>query len=100
MGRQVEICRLSAAVDDDGQNEFSCYVMPERNISKHASDVNKLEITQINGQRSLCHNGEPVKSTTKDEAFLSFIDYIARVSDRNGDNENNGKNIPVLIGHN
>ena len=69
--------------------------MPERNISKHASDVNKLEITQINGQRSLCHNGEPVKSTTKDEAFLSFIDYIARVSDRNGDNENNGKNIPV-----
>ena len=31
---------------------------------------------------------------------MSFIDYIARVSDRNGDNENNGKNIPVLIGHN
>ena len=38
MGRQAEICQLSA-VDDDGQNEFSCYVMPERNISKHASDV-------------------------------------------------------------
>ena len=49
MGRQAEICGLSAAVDDDGQNEFSCNVMRERNVSKHASDVNKLEITQMNG---------------------------------------------------
>ena len=102
IGRQAEICQLSA-VDDDGENEFSCYVMPEGDISRNASNVNKLEISTKNGKRSLCHNGEPVKSITSDEALLSFIDYIARVSGMNEDKldkVNNAKNIPVLIAHN
>ena len=97
IGRQAEIFQLSA-VDDDGKNEFSCYVMPEGNISKNASIVNKLEISRCKGERLLCHNGHPVKSITKEQAFLSFINYITRITGVNKDN--NAKNIPVLIWHN
>ena len=38
MGKEAEICQLSA-IDDAGQNEFSCYIMPESNVSKHATEI-------------------------------------------------------------
>ena len=72
--------------------------MPEGDISKNASIVKKLEISRSKGERSLCHNGHPVKSITKEQAFLAFIDYITRITGVNKDD--NAKNIPVFIGHN
>ncbi|CAB3994908.1 Hypothetical predicted protein [Paramuricea clavata] len=67
-GLQAETCQLSAT-DDDGQNEFSCHIMPEGDVSKYAPEVNKLEISSINEQRELCHKREPVRCTTKNQAL-------------------------------
>jgi hypothetical protein len=41
MGKEPEICQL-LAINDTRQNEFSCYIMPESNATKHVSQVNKL----------------------------------------------------------
>ena len=96
MGKEAEICQLSA-IDDAEQNEFSCYILPESNVSKHASEVNKLEIFKENGKRVLYHQGQPVESTSLKEAQVLFTNYINKVT-------TNGKEmkecIPVLVGHN
>ena len=68
-GIEAEICQL-AAIDEDGQHEFTCYIMPKRNVTKYATDVNKLEILEIDGKKTLCHQGIPVKSLTKSEAYF------------------------------
>ena len=77
-GMQAEICQLWA-VDDDGQNEFSHYIMPKHNITKYASDVNKLELLTTNGQKTLLHKGHPIKRTLKDDALLMFIQHIENI---------------------
>ena len=100
-GIEAEICQL-AAIDEDGQHEFTCYIMPERNVTKYATDVNKLEILEIDGKRTLCHQGIPVKILTKSEALESFTNFLATNKSRcKADDDNIDKEIiPVLVGHN
>ena len=97
MGKEAEICQLSA-INDAGQNEFSCYIMPESNVSKHATEVNKLEIFKINRKRVLYHQGQPVQSSSLKEAQVSFINYINKVLSTN--DKEMKECIPVLVGHN
>ena len=99
-GIEAEICQL-AAIDEDGQHELTCYIMPERNITKYATDVNKLEILEIDGKRTLCHQGIPVKILTKSEALESFTNFLATNKSRCKTDDNIDKEIiPVLVGHN
>ena len=57
--------------------------------------MNRLELSTTNGEKTLLHKGHPVKSTSKDDAFLTFIDFIENVK-----STANTTIIPVLIGHN
>ena len=91
-GIEAEICQL-AAIDEDGQHEFTCYIMPERNITKYATDVNKLEILEIDGKRTLCHQEIPVQSLTKSEALESFTNFLATNKSRCKADDNIDKEI-------
>ena len=97
---EAEICQL-AAIDEDRQHGFTCYIMPERNVTKYATDVNKLEILEIDGKRTMCHQGIPVKSLTKSETLESFTNFLATNKSRCKADDNIDKEIiPVLVGHN
>ena len=52
IGKEAEIGQLSA-VDNGAENEFLCYILPERDTSKNASKVSKYEHSRINGLDSL-----------------------------------------------
>ena len=47
-GKMAELCQLSA-VSEDGQKEFSTFILPKGNISFGASLVNSLSVKNIKG---------------------------------------------------
>ena len=97
-GKAAQLCQLSA-VDKTGQNCFSEYILPDNDIDKYSTRVNKLTINSVNGKRTLFKDNLPLQTLTCQEATSQFFNYIQRCiqSRKSGTN----KNIcTVLIGHN
>ena len=96
-GKLAELCQL-ATVDRSGKN-FSCYILPNRDIDAHASKVNNLTIKTVNGIRTLCKDNHPVTVLTLEEALTQFLNFL-KVSTTTASKRTTKKVCTVLAGHN
>lgn len=96
-GKLAELCQL-AAVDKSGKN-FSCYILPNRDIDAHASKVNNLTIKTVNGIRTLCKDNHPVTVLPLEEALTQFLNFL-KASTTEASNRTTKKVYTVLAGHN
>ena len=77
MGKDAELCQI-AAINQAGDRSFVEYILPKKNIERHASKVNNLTIRTINGQRVLFKESSPVQTLTCEEALTHFISFIEK----------------------
>ena len=91
-GKEAEIIQLAA------QNElgktFSRFVLPTKDISFHASRINKFQLTTIGGKKILHRGGIRLETVSQAECLESFVNFIAASKDQNNDAK------VILIGHN
>jgi hypothetical protein len=97
-GKAAQLCQLSA-IDKSGHNSFSEYILPTKDIDKHASRVNKLSVKTLNGKRTLFKEITALKTLTCDDALSRFIVYL-KTSIDNLRRETTKYICTVLIGHN
>ena len=97
-GKAAQLCQLSA-IDKSGHNSFSEYILPTKDIDKHASRVNKLSVKTLNGKRTLFKETTTLKTLTCADALSRFIVYL-KTSIDNLRRETTKYICTVLIGHN
>ena len=68
MGKDAELCQI-AAMNQTGDLSFAEYILPNKNIERHALKVNNLTIRTINDQRALFKESNQVQTLTSDEAL-------------------------------
>ena len=96
LGREAELCQLSA-IDKSGRCSFSEYILPNNSIDISASEVNKLFVRTVNGQRTLFKEAQPLETVTSSEALSRFISFLESSVDRC----KTDKDVcTLLIGHN
>ena len=88
-GKQAEIIQL-AAEKERGQC-FSRFTLPTREISPHASRVNKFQTTCVGGKKILHRGGIPLQTVNVSECLQSFVDFLEA---------SQGADKIILIGHN
>lgn len=88
-GKQAEIIQL-AAEKERGQC-FSRFTLPTREISPHASRVNKFQTTCVGGKTILHRGGIPLQTVNVSECLQSFVDFLEA---------SQGADKIILIGHN
>ena len=74
-GKSAQLCQLSA-VDKTGENCFSKYILPDNDIDKYATRVNKLTVKSVEGKRTLFKDDVPLQTLTCQEATSQFVNYI------------------------
>ena len=75
MGKDAEPCQI-AAINQAGDRSFAEYILPNKNIERHASKVNNFTIRTINGQRALFKESNQVQTLTCDWALTHFVNFI------------------------
>ena len=95
-GKQAEILQL-AAQNERGET-FSRFTVPERNISPHATRVNKFQATWFGGKKVLHRGGILLETVGYNECLKSFVDFLQESSNVR-DIQSSSVNT-VLIGHN
>ena len=95
-GKQAEILQL-AAQNERGET-FSRFTVPERNISPHATRVNKFQATWFGGKKVLHRGGILLETVGYNECPKSFVDFLQESSNVR-DIQSSSVNT-VLIGHN
>ena len=73
-GKEAEIIQL-AAQTELGQT-FSRFVLPQKDISFHASRVNKFQTTSIGGKKILHRGGIRLETVSQAECLESFVNFI------------------------
>ena len=96
-GKLAELCQL-AAVDRSGKN-FSCYILPNRDMDAHASKVNNLTIKTVNGIRTLCKDYHPAAILPLEEALTQFLNFL-KASTTEASKRTTKNVCTVLAGHN
>ena len=91
-GKEAEIIQL-AAQTETGQI-FSRLILPNKDISFHASRVNKFQTTAIGGKKILHRGGIHLETVSQAECLESFVDFIAA-----SETQNDFAKV-ILIGHN
>ena len=98
MGKDADLCQI-AAINQAGDQSFSEYILPNKNIGKHASKVNNLTIQTINGQRALFKESNPVQMLTCNDTLTLFVSFIKKSVQEV--EKSTSKNVcSVLVGHN
>jgi DNA polymerase III epsilon subunit-like protein len=98
-GKSAQLCQLSA-VDKTGENCFSKYILPDNDIDKYATRVNKLTVKSVEGKRTLFKDDVPLQTLTCQEATSQFVNYIRSCIDFCKARTTNNYICTVLIGHN
>ena len=88
-GKGAQIFQLSAITKSG--NCFNEYILPTCNITHHASLINGLSITIINGKRTLLKDNNPVLSISLTQCLENFAKFIS---------SSESNSLTVLIGHN
>ena len=70
-GKTGQLCQI-AAVDKTGKNCFSQYVLPDNDIDKYATRVNKLTVKSVDVNRTLFKDDVALKTLTSQEA-ISYL---------------------------
>jgi len=73
-GKSIEVCQL-AAVDWPGK-QFSCYILPNREIDSYGSKVNKLTVKTVNGIRRLFKDNRPVEAFELSQVLRQFLTFL------------------------
>ena len=97
-GKAAEILQL-AAQTKQGQKCVK-YTLPEKNISPHATRVNKLQTTWIGGRKVLHRGGVFLETVTYNECLKSFGAFLEEISSLNVPADHSSSMNMVLIGHN
>ncbi|XP_022787160.1 uncharacterized protein LOC111327279 [Stylophora pistillata] len=96
-GKSAEVCQL-AAVDRSGK-QFSCYILPTRDIDSHASKVNKLTVKTVNGIRRLFNNNRLVEAFELSQVLRQFLTFL-RASIDSASTRSTKPVCTILAGHN
>ena len=96
-GKSAEICQL-AAVDRSGK-QFSCYILPNKDIDSYASKVNKLTVKTVNGTRRLLKENQPVVTSPLAEVLRQFVSFL-KASTNTASSQSTKPICTVLAGHN
>ncbi|CAH3174474.1 unnamed protein product [Porites lobata] len=89
-GKQAEIIQLAAETKEG--RSFSTFSTPKKEISPHASRVNKFKISWVGGKKCLYRGGNILQTVPFRECLRSFVDFLE---------ESKGScDKIVLIGHN
>ena len=97
-GKTAQLCQLSA-IDKTGQNCYSQYILPDKDIDKYATRVNKLTVKTVNGNRTLFKDDVALQTLTSQEAISRFVSYIQHCIDCCKARTRSDV-CTVLIGHN
>lgn len=89
-GKQAEIIQLAAETKEG--RSFSTFTTPKKEISPHASRVNKFKISWVGGKKCLYRGGNILQTVPFRECLRSFVDFLE-------DSKGSCDKI-VLIGHN
>ena len=96
-GKQAELCQLAAV--DRFDKQFSCYILPKKDIDPYASKVNKLTVKTVNGKRTLLKEGKPLITSTLQKVLTEFLTFLKESTTAAASNTT--KPIcTVLAGHN
>ena len=98
MGKNAELCEI-AAINQAGDRSFAEYILPNKNIERHASKVNNLTIRTVNGQRALFKESNQVQTLACDEALTHFVRFI-ETSAQEIEKSTSKDVYSVLVGHN
>ena len=93
-GKNAELCQLSA-IDENGQQVFSEYILPTGSVSPGATRVNKLSVQNINGTRKLFKENQPIETVSLGTALEEFLAFLHRVK-----SSAQKDSCTILIGHN
>ena len=97
-GKAAQLCQI-AAVDKTGENCFSQYILPDNDIDKYATRVNKLTVKSVDGNRTLFKDDVALKTLTSQEAISRFVSYVQHCI--NSCKAKTRSDVcTVLIGHN
>ncbi|XP_022809241.1 uncharacterized protein LOC111346201, partial [Stylophora pistillata] len=96
-GKSAEVCQL-AAVDRSGK-QFSCYILPTRDIDSHASKVNKLTVKTVNGIRRLFKDNRLVEAFELSQVLRQFLTFL-RASIDSASTRSTKPVCTILAGHN
>ena len=97
-GKAAQLCQLSA-IDKTFENCFSTYILPDNDIDRYATRVNKLTIKSVNGKRTLFKKNEALTTLTCHEATSQFVKYVNSCM-RSCKASTNKDVCTALIGHN
>ena len=75
-GKEAEIIQLLA--ESQNGKTFSRFILPEKEISYHASRVNKFQITSIGRKRILPLSGAPLETVSQTKCLESFVNFADR----------------------
>ena len=96
-GKSAEVCQLAAV--DRSDKQFSCYILPNRDIDSHASKVNKLTVKTVNGIRRLFKDDRPVEALELSQVLRQFLTFL-RASINSASSRSRKPICTILAGHN
>ena len=96
-GKSAEVCQLAAV--DRSDKQFSCYILPTRDIDSHASKVNKLSVKTVNGIRRLFKDNRPVEACELSQVLRQFLTFL-RASVDSASTRSTKPVCTILAGHN
>ena len=93
-GKAAQLCQLSAI-----DKTCETYILPDNDIDRYATRINKLTIKSVDGKQTLFKNIEALMTLTCHEATSRFVKYVN--SCMQSCKATTNKDVcTVLIGHN
>jgi len=96
-GKSAEVCQLAAV--DRSNKQFSCYILPNRDIDSHASKVNKLKVKTVNEIRRLFKDNQPVEAFELSQVLKQFLTFLRACID-SASSRPTKPVCTILAGHN
>jgi DNA polymerase III alpha subunit (gram-positive type) len=97
-GRYPDICQI-ATLEMNSEEEWNCYIIPEKEIKPSAAELNKFEVhISEKGERTLTQNGQKVPAKDYAVGLQDFYDYLRKKSIDHRKVHPNG-NV-ILVAHN
>jgi hypothetical protein len=97
-GQYPDICQI-ATLEMNSEEEWNCYIIPEKEIKPSAAELNKFEVhISEKGERTLTQNGQKVPAKDYAVGLQDFYDYLRKKSIDHRKVHPNG-NV-ILVAHN
>lgn len=91
--------KYASSLLDRSDKQFSCYILPNRDIDSHASKVNKLTVKTVNGIRRLFKDNRPVEAFELSQVLRQFLTFL-RASIDSASSRSTKPVCTILAGHN